>query len=70
VQSLPTGKSVDAVRRLFAAQQIPLEFSEGIPNFQPRNVRITEWAPIVRWRREGAAERPPSRRSEWTSMSC
>lgn len=42
-------KSVDAVRRLFAEQQIPLEFPEGIPNFQSRDVRITERAPIVRW---------------------
>ena len=42
-------KSVDAVRRLFAELQIPLTFPEGIPNFQPRDVRITERAPIVRW---------------------
>jgi putative SOS response-associated peptidase YedK len=42
-------KSVDAVRRLFAEHQIPLTFPEGIPNFQPRDVRITEKAPIVRW---------------------
>jgi putative SOS response-associated peptidase YedK len=47
-------KSVDAVRRLFAEQQIPLEFPEGIPNFQPRDVRITEQAPIVRWSRDRA----------------
>jgi len=50
-------KSVDAVRRLFAEQQIPLSFPEGIPNFEPRNVRITERAPIVRFNRgEGTAE--------------
>ena len=42
-------KGVDAVRRLFAEHQIPLEFPEGIPNFQPRDVRITESATIVRW---------------------
>lgn len=42
-------KSVDAIRRLFAEQQIPLTFPEGIPNFQPRDVRITEQAPIIRW---------------------
>jgi len=47
-------KSVDAVRRLFAEQQIPLEFPEGIPNLQPRDVRITEQAPIVRWSRDRA----------------
>lgn len=42
-------KSVDAVRRLFAKLQIPLTFPEGIPNFQPRDVRISEQAPIIRW---------------------
>jgi len=42
-------KSVDAVRRLFAELQIPLTFPDGIPNLQPRDVRITEQAPIVRW---------------------
>ena len=45
-------KSVDAVRRLFAELQIPLEFPEGIPNFQPRDVRITEQAPIVKFDRD------------------
>src|SRR6185369_14078216 len=50
-------KSVDAVRRLFAELQIPLAFPEGIPNLEPRNVRITERAPIVRWSRDkGTAE--------------
>ncbi len=48
-------KSVDAVRRLFAEQQIPLTFPEGVPNFQPRDVRITEQAPIIRWA-SGSAE--------------
>jgi putative SOS response-associated peptidase YedK len=47
-------KSVDAVRRLFAELQIPLTFPEGIPNFQPRNVRITEQAPIVSWNTDHA----------------
>jgi putative SOS response-associated peptidase YedK len=47
-------KSVDAVRRLFAELQIPLTFPEGIPNFQPRDVRITEQAPIVRWNADHA----------------
>lgn len=49
-------KNVDAVRRLFAELQIPLTFPEGIPNFQPRNVRITERAPVVRLNPAGAAE--------------
>ena len=49
-------KSVDAIRRLFADLQIPLSFPEGIPNFQPRDIRITDQAPIVRWAgdRDGA----------------
>ena len=47
-------KSVDAVRRLFAEHQIPLTFPEGIPNFQPLTVRITEQAPIVRWNTDHA----------------
>ena len=47
-------KGPDAVRRLFAELQIPLTFPEGIPNFEPRNVRITEQAPIVRWNADHA----------------
>ena len=58
-------KSVDAVRRLFAEQQIPLNFPEGIPNFQPRNVRITERAPIVRFNRESGAAELVERRWSW-----
>ncbi|HEV2595108.1 MAG TPA: SOS response-associated peptidase family protein [Sphingomicrobium sp.] len=49
-------KNVDAVRRLFAELQIPLTFPEGIPNFQPRDIRITERAPIVRMNGAGEAE--------------
>lgn len=49
-------KNVDAVRRLFAELQMPLTFPEGIPNFQPRDVRITERAPIVRFNEAGVAE--------------
>ena len=58
-------KSVDAVRRLFAELQIPLSFPEGIPNFQPRDVRITDRAPIVRWRREGDGAELVERRWSW-----
>jgi putative SOS response-associated peptidase YedK len=58
-------KSVDAVRRLFAEQQIPLSFPEGIPNFQPRNVRITERAPIVRFNRDQGAAELVERRWSW-----
>jgi putative SOS response-associated peptidase YedK len=41
-------KSVDAVGRLFRDMQMPLSFPDGIPNLQPREIRITEQAPIVR----------------------
>jgi len=58
-------KNVDAVRRLFAEQQIPLEFPEGIPNFQPRNVRITDRAPIVRWARDREVAELVERRWSW-----
>ena len=58
-------KSVDAVRRLFAELQIPLTFPEGIPNFQPRDVRISEQAPIVRWSRAGDGAELIQRRWSW-----
>ena len=58
-------KSVDAVRRLFAEQQIPLTFPEGIPNFEPRDVRITDRAPIVRWNRAGTGAELVERRWSW-----
>ena len=41
-------KSVDEVARLFRELQMPISFPEGIPNLQPREIRITEQAPIVR----------------------
>src|SRR5947209_10967602 len=41
-------QSVDEVARLFRDLQMPLTFPEGIPNLQPRDIRITEAAPIVR----------------------
>lgn len=50
-------KNPDAIRRLFADVQIPITFPEGVPNIQPRNVRISETAPIVRFNEEsGNAE--------------
>lgn len=58
-------KSVDAVRRLFAELQIPLTFPEGIPNFQPRDVRISEQAPIIRWSRAGDGAELVERRWSW-----
>jgi putative SOS response-associated peptidase YedK len=58
-------KSVDAVRRLFADMQMPLEFPEGIPNFQPRSVRITERAPVVRFSRDRGVAELVERRWSW-----
>jgi putative SOS response-associated peptidase YedK len=58
-------KSVDAVRRLFESLQIPLTFPEGIPNFQPRDVRISEQAPIIRWRQAGDSAELVERRWSW-----
>jgi putative SOS response-associated peptidase YedK len=58
-------KSVDAVRRLFAEQQIELTFPEGIPNFEPRDVRITEQAPIVRFDRGRGVAELVQRRWSW-----
>jgi putative SOS response-associated peptidase YedK len=60
-------KSVDAVRRLFAELQIPLGFPEGIPNFQRRNVRISERAPIVRFNRAAGVAELVERRWSWPS---
>ena len=42
----------DAIRKIFEAAQISLTFPEGIPNFEPRDVRITDRAPIVRFNRD------------------
>ena len=49
-------KGPDAIRRLFDEAQIPLTFPEGIPNFEPRDVRITDRAPVVRMNESGVAE--------------
>ena len=49
-------KSVDEVARIFRDLQVPLTFPEGIPNLQPRDVRITDSAPIVRAGRSGGGE--------------
>lgn len=38
----------EAMRQLFARLQMPLGFPEGIPNLQPRDICITDPAPIVR----------------------
>ena len=60
-------KNPDAIRRLFADIQIPLTFPEGVPNFQPRDVRITEQAPIVRFNRDTGAAELVERRWSWPS---
>jgi putative SOS response-associated peptidase YedK len=41
-------KSVDEVIRLFRDLEMPLSFPEGIPNLQPKDICITDPAPIVR----------------------
>jgi putative SOS response-associated peptidase YedK len=38
----------DAIRRIFEGLQLPLTFAEGVPNFEPRDIHITDRAPIVR----------------------
>jgi putative SOS response-associated peptidase YedK len=38
----------EAIRKVFSDRQTPLLFPEGIPNFQPRDIRITDPAPIIR----------------------
>ena len=58
-------KNPDAIRRLFADVQIPLTFPEGIPNLQPRDVRISERAPIVRWNDEKGVAELVERRWSW-----
>jgi len=41
-------RSVDEVARIFRDLQIPLTFPEGLPNLSPRDICITDPAPIVR----------------------
>ena len=58
-------KGPDAIRKIFEAAQIPLTFPEGIPNFEPRSVRITDRAPIVRFNRDSGAAELLERRWSW-----
>jgi len=60
-------KNPDAIRRLFAEIQVPLEFPEGIPNLQPRDVRISETAPIVKFDSERGVAQLVERRWSWPS---
>lgn len=56
-------KAPEAIRRAFAERQ--LHFPEGIPNFEPRDIRITERAPIVRARAAGGGWELVERRWSW-----
>lgn len=60
-------KGPDAIRRLFEDAHIPLTFPEGIPNMEPRDVRITDRAPVVRWNEDHAEL--VERRWSWPSPS-
>ncbi|HVF36782.1 MAG TPA: SOS response-associated peptidase family protein, partial [Sphingomicrobium sp.] len=41
-------RGADAIRQLFAEQGTQLSFPEGAPNLEPKDIRITDPAPIVR----------------------
>jgi len=58
-------KNPDAIRRLFADVQIPIAFPEGIPNMEPRDVRISEKAPIVKFDAEKGIAQLVERRWSW-----
>jgi putative SOS response-associated peptidase YedK len=49
-------KSVDEVVRLFREIDLPLSFPEGVPNLQPKDICITDPAPIVRAASNGGFE--------------
>jgi len=46
-------RAVEAVRQAVRALQMPIRFPEGIPNLPPRDVCITDPAPIIRRSTEG-----------------
>ena len=58
-------KGPDAIRKIFETAQIPLTFPEGIPNFEQRDVRITDRAPIVRFNRDSGSAELVERRWSW-----
>jgi putative SOS response-associated peptidase YedK len=58
-------KNPDAIRRLFADVQIPITFPEGVPNMEPRDVRISEKAPVVRFNRDKGVAELVERRWSW-----
>jgi putative SOS response-associated peptidase YedK len=49
-------RAPDAVMRLAREMGVPIRFPQGVPNAQPRDVRITERAPILRAATEPDAE--------------
>lgn len=58
-------RSADEIARLFRDLQMPLSFPEGIPNLEPRDIRITDPAPIVRARQGGEGFELVVRRWSW-----
>lgn len=56
-------RAPEAIRRLFAERGLPLSFSEGVPNLQPRDIAITDPGPIVR--RAGRGYELVARRWSW-----
>ena len=49
-------KTVDEIAGIFRDLQMPLSFPDGIPNLEPRDIRITDPAPIVRAAESGGYE--------------
>ena len=41
-------RSVEALRQILQSLQMPVRFPEGIPNLAPRDICITDPAPIIR----------------------
>ncbi|HEY0629534.1 MAG TPA: SOS response-associated peptidase family protein [Sphingomicrobium sp.] len=46
-------KGADEIRQLFAGLGVQLSFPEGVPNLEPKDIRITDPAPIVRMGQAG-----------------
>ena len=46
-------KGADAIRQIFEGLGHQLSFPEGVPNLEPRDIRITDPAPIVRMGNNG-----------------
>jgi putative SOS response-associated peptidase YedK len=62
-------KGAEAVLQAFRESQVPLGFPEGIPNFRPGEVRITDRAPIIRAATEGPGAEMVQRRWSWPGPS-